>query len=416
MTGTELGVTGFFLREVNPHLSNIHCIAHKLALCSGQAAERVPVLKDYQTTLTSIFYYFKRSSCRVEKLRAVQELLDSPQLRIREVHQVRWLAIYQAVETIYRSLDALITFFHNEKDATAQGYAKKLSQKDFVHVTYLLMDVLPVITKLSLFFQRKDLDLPLIPVQVDLCIKDLQKLKDDGAGMYVQELEKELSLESGKMVFKGHVLQGRDNFKSVKNAFLEELIKNIRSRFPEDESNIINAYSVLGMRPISFIQKEQLDDWGNDQLEILVSKYGKEQQAAPLKKGATDHPPPIRAKALIDAQATMEEWSQLKPLVLSQGYPRDRFSTLWGLIAKFHGSSFPNLLKLAECALVSPVHTADCERAFSQQNLVKTSLRNRLSPQRVNQLMLIQVEGPAMADFDFDEALLMWKKQPRRLH
>ncbi len=83
----------------------------------------------------------------------------------------------------------------------------------------------------------------------------------------------------------------------MKNAFLEELIKNIRGRFPEDESNIINAYSVLGMRPISFIQKEQLDDWGNDQLEILVSKYGKEQQAAPLlKKGATDHPLPSEPK------------------------------------------------------------------------------------------------------------------------
>ncbi len=61
----------------------------------------------------------------------------------------------------------VITFFHNEKDATAQGYAKKLSQKDLFHVTYLLMDVLPVITKLSLFFQRKDLDLPLRPAKAE---------------------------------------------------------------------------------------------------------------------------------------------------------------------------------------------------------------------------------------------------------
>ena len=42
MTGTELGVTGFMLREVNPLLSNIHCVAHKLALRSAQAAEKVP--------------------------------------------------------------------------------------------------------------------------------------------------------------------------------------------------------------------------------------------------------------------------------------------------------------------------------------------------------------------------------------
>ncbi len=128
-----------------------------------------------------VFFYCKRSFCRVEKL-AVQELLDSPQLRIHEVHQVRWLAIYRAVDTIYCSQDALSTFFHNERDATAQGYAKKLSQKEFVHATYLLMDLLPLITKLSLFFQRKDLDLPLSPVQVNLCMKDLQRLNYYGAG------------------------------------------------------------------------------------------------------------------------------------------------------------------------------------------------------------------------------------------
>ncbi len=55
MTGTDPGVTEFFLREINPQLFNIHFIVHKLALCSGQAAEGVPVLKDYEATLTSIF-------------------------------------------------------------------------------------------------------------------------------------------------------------------------------------------------------------------------------------------------------------------------------------------------------------------------------------------------------------------------
>ena len=89
MTGTGEGATGYFLRLVNPHLLNIHCIAHNLALCTSQAAGSVKFLKEFQETLTGIFYYFKRSATRVEKLKEFQAVLDQPTIRIKEVHDVR---------------------------------------------------------------------------------------------------------------------------------------------------------------------------------------------------------------------------------------------------------------------------------------------------------------------------------------
>lgn len=71
MTGKKEGVCGYFKRDVNPMIFNIHCIAHKLALCSSQAANEVSYLKDYQRTLTNLFYFFKRSAVRVDALREV---------------------------------------------------------------------------------------------------------------------------------------------------------------------------------------------------------------------------------------------------------------------------------------------------------------------------------------------------------
>ena len=41
---------------------NYHCIAHKLALVTSQAADAVPYLVDYQSVLTGIFYFFKVSA------------------------------------------------------------------------------------------------------------------------------------------------------------------------------------------------------------------------------------------------------------------------------------------------------------------------------------------------------------------
>jgi hypothetical protein len=128
MTGRGKGVTGLLLRE-QPHLLNVHCVAHRLALCTSQAAEDVSALQDYQSTLTSLFYYFKGSANRVSELSQIQAQLESPQLKIKEVHSVRWLSFYSALDTVYRCLDPLLTYLchaDRSKDPKAQGLKKKV--------------------------------------------------------------------------------------------------------------------------------------------------------------------------------------------------------------------------------------------------------------------------------------------------
>lgn len=61
VTGTGESVIGHLLRE-NPMLINCHCTAHRLALVSSQAANTVPYLKEYQETLTGLFYFYKSSA------------------------------------------------------------------------------------------------------------------------------------------------------------------------------------------------------------------------------------------------------------------------------------------------------------------------------------------------------------------
>ena len=58
MTGLKNGATGHLMRE-NPHIINVHCIAHRLALATSQAAIKVEGLKDVQETVTSLFLLFQ---------------------------------------------------------------------------------------------------------------------------------------------------------------------------------------------------------------------------------------------------------------------------------------------------------------------------------------------------------------------
>lgn len=160
MSGNNKGVKGR-LQEQNGHLVHIHCMAHRLALCTSQAANKIPQLKKYQEWLTSLFYYLKASATREKELHDVQEMLNHPKLKYKEIHAVRWLSCYEAVDAVYRTLDPLITYFHRrraDKDPKAKGLLKSIASTQFIYITYLMMDVLPIVSRLCLQFQAQDLD------------------------------------------------------------------------------------------------------------------------------------------------------------------------------------------------------------------------------------------------------------------
>ena len=142
MIGPGKGVTGMMLRKTL-HLLNVHCIAYRLALCTSQAAESVPAMKDYLEVITSIYSYFKYSPCKKDQMANIQEIVDSSQLKYKEVHSVRWLSFYGAPETVYCTLNALLTYLAQaaiaHKDTKALGLKKK-DHDENISSTYLHFD------------------------------------------------------------------------------------------------------------------------------------------------------------------------------------------------------------------------------------------------------------------------------------
>ena len=75
MVGCQTGVTTQ-LKEKNPYLLSIHCIAHQLALASVQAADSVPYIKQCQLYINSIYKYFHCSTKHMHKLKEIQSVLQ----------------------------------------------------------------------------------------------------------------------------------------------------------------------------------------------------------------------------------------------------------------------------------------------------------------------------------------------------
>lgn len=164
------------MKKENPVLVNVHCLAHRLALCMSQAASDIAKLKNYQQIITDIYYYFSKSAKHSQGLKKVQEVLESDVLKIKEVHSVCWFSFYNALYAIYHSWGALVTYFasHAESDAKVKGFLKKITEYEFIGITHFLMDIIPITTQLNLVFQKQDLDLAAVSPVVDATVQHIK--------------------------------------------------------------------------------------------------------------------------------------------------------------------------------------------------------------------------------------------------
>ena len=163
------------------------------------------------------------------------------------------------------------------------------------------------------------------------------------------------------------------------------------------------AFHVFGMRPISVLSDVEVENYGVKEMHTLISHYGND-----ISKGD------IVSPKLIDSDQLLNEWTLAKQTVIHQQYPRDQTNRLLKLLHMFHSDSFPNLLTLANIALIMPYQTADCERGFSAQNHIKSAKRGRIQSKQLNALMRIKIEGGNLQDFNYAKATKVWKDMKRR--
>lgn len=183
------------IQHENPHMVNVHCVAHRLALCTSQAAAKIPYMQKHQQILTYLFYYFKGSSKREMRLKHIQDILDDPCLTIKEIHSVRGLSYFNALTTVFRTLDSVLTYLaelHSTgKDPKASGLKKK--------------------------------------VKLDLCVADLMKVKamESPHCKLLQE-----HLQPSKFKGQHDITSTNFNLKNLTATCIDALIDNILTRFP----------------------------------------------------------------------------------------------------------------------------------------------------------------------------------------
>lgn len=405
MMGCKTGVAKR-LKDQNPFMINIHCVAHRVALAASAAGKETEKITKYRQTVNSVYHYFEYSAVRYERLRELNSALDESDIvSLKEPCSVRWLSLTRAVKAIKANLPALLMELDEDAargNAQAEGILRQIWQYSFVAMTYTLLDILPVMDKLNIVFQREDVNLATIRPMVKSTVASLDNLLQ-------QTGENESEFINREMInnhFKGHAVTycsqtHRDAHKQVRNEFISHLQENLRGRFPDGELSLVESMDQI-FSPCRYPASErELAEYGNEALELLAEHYGKE-------KTVEDKVSP----AVLNPDILKRDFLQMKHVVRNSGHVH--FSNVCKALLTEYSEIFPEFATLASIAMILPVSSVPCERGFSCQNQIKTKGRNKLKEVCVNRLMTIRLEGPTLENFSPAYACELFRNQKER--
>ena len=400
MIGCRSGVSTL-LKQISPWVIANHCVAHRLALACAQAADEVPYLKRFKAVLGQLYRYYQNSAVRSSGLKEIQAVLNDPILKLTQAKDVRWLSHERAVQNLRQCFPSVLASLEREAserhDAQALGLSSFMETYKFLATLLMLCDILPCMACLSKAFQKQDLDYTLIKPLISGSIATLNNLKTS-PGEHFLSLDK--FLEEKLMDF-GIVLPNASfDFKTaIYDKYIDTLIQHIRNRFPDID--LLTAFSIFDGKAWPIEDSTSLQSFGEQSLHKLSSHY----------------------TSVVDDKKLSSEWNIFKNMAISEASPLDVHTmgakcVMETIVANERLSElFPNIAKIALAALLIPASTADCERGFSTLKRIKTSLRNRLNNATSSELLFISIKGPALNDFNFDEACTLWgSKRNRRIN
>ena len=297
-----------------------------------------------------------------------------------------------AISSILRTFQSLVASLDREGsergEPAAVGLVKFVKTYYFVACCKLLSKVLSHINQLSLLFQREDVDLSAIQPNLNATIHAIEQYYDSDIG--AQQFENELSAFE---ITVSHAVEYE--FKErVQKKYVDSVIAQLRQRFPH-----VDQLALFSLFDPSHLPSEHtnIGTYSDEELEVLCDLY---------RRGDTPD---------VDVAALKAEWEGLRFLML-QNYSQNTTKEVLKILVAGRTIShiYPQLRKQAAIALILPVSTAECERAFSTMKRVKTALRNRLITANLDHLMRISINGPTIQNFDFLKAATSWGNQRQR--
>ena len=230
LVGTKSGVVKRF-QDINPFITSVHCIAHRLHLAGKDAAKHVPYINHYEASIKKLYNYFSGSYRRMQNLKMIQDALEDPQLNILNIVNTRWLSMSNSVKNLHQILDSIIDALRYDAEIEKNNLAKNLLDEldyEFIISTKYLADLMFILIKLINVFQKEYVSFADIKIHLDIAYDAItaQFIGIDGStpsyGIHLRKYMQDFNILA-------------ENLPPFIKSFSEAIIDSIKLRF----SNLI---------------------------------------------------------------------------------------------------------------------------------------------------------------------------------
>ena len=397
--------------DCSEYMTVVHCVAHNLELAVCDSKKECPYLSDFEKVLKGIFQLYYYSPKRRRELYEIAVNLDKELKHYGGVQQIRWVASQK------RALQALldnyeVTLIHLQEIASgrddnsdkAKNYLKHLTTEKFLTFLHFMIDWTTLLSNMSEMFQEKTCLISQIGSRVNELKQNLNKMKTKRGKMLRQFLrEKDGGTFRGAEITQTAERRGRvqdtpesikqdiDDLLSSTEFFLEErFIKHIGG----EPHSLFSVFDFSAWPANDEDHREEFQDFGDEQIEQLLRIY------------------PARLLTNDEKENAIDEWLDLK-LYMTRRRHETVLKGYENMLGSPDSNHIKNISLLVQIMLTISPSTAECERGFSQMNLIKTERRTRLQYESLASLVRINIDGPSLMEFDPKPAISKWLKDSR---
>lgn len=368
------------------HLVRVHCLAHRLELCSKAAFQDNQVYTTFEPMLQRAVSSLRQSPRRQARLEELANELGIRSRRIPAFAPTRWLSRSASLAVLVDEYMALCLLFKLEFDRDLYDYFARAS-------TFLIArafsDLADIVATFCRQLQAQDLTAGELFLHLTHILTTLEQVQQAGpraspamacfrqglalvlqqGTIHLYNMEEEVSL---RPLEEGDAEKLDVTVRSLAGALRE----NITSRFRDVASH--KALRILDPRFIPTMKTaddERVHEYGRDIFRLLSTLQERGVEQVTLDDCVNV------VRTLIAVQTTLQ----------GAGVPNAEE------LRRYHSQVYHNGKEGRIVKLLFNYHAAvqltsvDCERMFSAMNLIKTDLRSRLTTEVLDDLLVAKV-------------------------
>lgn len=387
MTGTKNSVAALLKKDC-PDIKIFKCICHSFNLCSSYAAEKLP--SSTEMLLRNIYNYLGNSPKRSGLFFQIQTLLDYKPYKMLQPAQTRWLSLEMVVNRVIERYECIKIFFNfqvnNDKIENAKHILEKLNDPLNELFLNFLTFTLAMINNLNKLFQNESPQIfklysemkKLLKTILECFLKPSYLDSIDVQNVQYRNPEKFLPLNdiycgAGVCIllqkFKLTNEQKNTFFVSCLNYYIE-LVNQIFHRF-DFNNDFLQACELIDPKVVISRKFASISNLGKHFNYFHTTKHLQSLDYEWRELSNCDFKSIFKDIASSSCPNVENFWNEVFSLRRGDGE-----------------IAYPLLKLLVQLILTLPNSSANVERTFSQINLNKTKIRNKLNPETLSGILL----------------------------